>query len=94
MVPDSLLVAAARRFALLSDPTRLRLLRTLHEEGAMRVGELAARSGPGTATGSPSQSTVPDSSTMCLAERSVPGASLEFGAGDTSLRTARTSLAL
>ena len=45
MVPDSLLVATARRFALLADPTRLRLLSTLHEAGAMPVGELAARSG-------------------------------------------------
>ncbi len=45
MVPDTLLEEVARRFALLGDPTRLRILRTLHEEGELAVGELAQRSG-------------------------------------------------
>ena len=31
MVPDALLDEAARRFALLGDPSRLRILRVLHE---------------------------------------------------------------
>ena len=35
----------ARRFALLGDPTRLRLLRGLHEEGELSVGRLAAVTG-------------------------------------------------
>lgn len=35
----------ARRFALLGDPTRLRLLRALHEEGELSVGRLAAVTG-------------------------------------------------
>ncbi|HZV50505.1 MAG TPA: metalloregulator ArsR/SmtB family transcription factor [Candidatus Dormibacteraeota bacterium] len=47
MVPDTLLEEVARRFALLGDPTRLRLLRTLHEAGEIPAGELAARAGVG-----------------------------------------------
>ena len=45
MIPDSLLDEAARRFSLLGDPTRLRLLRTLQERGEISVGELAAGTG-------------------------------------------------
>lgn len=45
MIPDSLLDEAARRFSLLGDPTRLRLLRTLQERGEISVGELAADTG-------------------------------------------------
>lgn len=37
--------AAAHRFALLSDPTRLRILHTLIERGEMSVGDIAAASG-------------------------------------------------
>ena len=47
MLPDSLLDEVARRFALLGDPNRLRLLRTLHESGELSVGSLAAISGVG-----------------------------------------------
>ena len=45
MVPEALLEEVARRFALLGDPTRLRLLRALHEEGELAVGRLAAVTG-------------------------------------------------
>ena len=45
MVPEALLEEVARRFALLGDPTRLRLLRALHEEGELSVGRLAAVTG-------------------------------------------------
>jgi len=38
------IVEAARRFALLSDPTRLRVLHRLIEEGEMSVGAVAAAS--------------------------------------------------
>lgn len=41
MIPEALLEEAARRFALLGDPTRLRILRTLHESGETSVGQLA-----------------------------------------------------
>ena len=40
-VPDSLIDEAARRFALLSDPTRLRILALLLEREPMTVTELS-----------------------------------------------------
>ncbi len=45
MIPDALLEEAARRFALLSDPSRLRILSTLHASGEISVGELADLTG-------------------------------------------------
>ena len=42
VVPDSLIEEAARRFALLADPTRLRLLSVLHDAGEISVGGLAS----------------------------------------------------
>ncbi|MHB8380703.1 MAG: ArsR/SmtB family transcription factor, partial [Acidimicrobiales bacterium] len=42
---ETLLEEAARRFALLGDPSRLRILSTLHAAGEVSVGELADRSG-------------------------------------------------
>ena len=44
-MPDALLEEVALRFALLGDPTRLRLLRALHEQGELPVGKLAAVTG-------------------------------------------------
>lgn len=41
LVPSSLLDAAAARFRLLGDPTRLRLLRALHDADESTVQELA-----------------------------------------------------
>ena len=45
VLPEALLEEVARRFALLGDPTRLRLLRALHEDGELSVGKLAAVTG-------------------------------------------------
>ena len=45
MIPEALLEEAAHRFALLGDPTRLRILSVLHGAGELAVGELALRSG-------------------------------------------------
>jgi DNA-binding transcriptional ArsR family regulator len=45
VVPDALLEEVARRFALLGDPTRLRLLKALQEGRELSVGNLAAASG-------------------------------------------------
>ena len=45
MIPEALVEEAARRFALLGDPSRLRVLSTLNESGELAVGELAALSG-------------------------------------------------
>ena len=45
VVPGELLEEVARLFGLLSDPTRLRLLSRLHDDGELNVGELAERTG-------------------------------------------------
>jgi len=45
VVPDELLESAARRFALLSDPTRLRVVSALHDAGEISVGALAEQAG-------------------------------------------------
>ena len=45
MVSAELLEEAAHRFALLGDPTRLRILSVLHDAGELPVGELAERAG-------------------------------------------------
>ena len=45
MVSAELLEEAAHRFALLGDPTRLRILSVLHGAGELPVGELAERAG-------------------------------------------------
>ena len=45
LVPADLLDAAASRFRLLGDPTRLRLLRALHDADELAVQEIAAAAG-------------------------------------------------
>lgn len=45
MINDALVVQAAHRFALLADPTRLRILKTLVDCGETNVGELAVAAG-------------------------------------------------
>jgi ArsR family transcriptional regulator len=42
---DSLIEEAARRFALLGDPTRLRILHTLMERGELSVADIALATG-------------------------------------------------
>ena len=46
-VPTAMLDAAAERFRLLSDPTRLRLLNELDLAGELCVGDVAQRAGIG-----------------------------------------------
>jgi len=45
VIPEQLLAEAARRFSLLGDVNRLRILSTLHEEGECSSGVLAERTG-------------------------------------------------
>lgn len=45
MLGEGLIEAAAHRFALLGDPTRLRILRALMETGELSVGDVAAAAG-------------------------------------------------
>ena len=52
VVPDSFIEDVARRFGLLSDPTRLKIVSVLHEEGECTVGQVAEASGTSTANAS------------------------------------------
>jgi ArsR family transcriptional regulator len=52
VLPDSLVDEVARRFALLGDPTRLRIVRTLHDTGECSVREIADTSGTSVANAS------------------------------------------
>lgn len=45
VLTEGLIEEAARRFALLGDPTRLRILHSLMENGELSVGEVAEASG-------------------------------------------------
>jgi len=45
VVPDQLLEEAARRFSLLGDVNRLRILSTLHEQGELSTAVLAEKVG-------------------------------------------------
>lgn len=45
VVPDQLLEEAARRFSLLGDVNRLRILSILHDEGEQSTGVLAGKTG-------------------------------------------------
>ncbi len=45
VIPDSFLDDVARRFALLGDPTRLKIVRALHEGGEAAVGQIADAAG-------------------------------------------------
>jgi DNA-binding transcriptional ArsR family regulator len=52
VIPDSFLDDVARRFALLGDPTRLKIVRALHEGGELTVGEIAEAAGTSVANAS------------------------------------------
>ena len=52
VVPDSVLDEAARRFFLLGDPTRLRLVNVLHDAGEATVQALAEATGTSVANAS------------------------------------------
>lgn len=52
VMPDSMINEVAQRFALLGDPTRLRIVRILHERGGSTVGEIAAAAGTSAANAS------------------------------------------
>jgi len=52
VIPDSFLEDVARRFALLGDPTRLKIVSVLHEGGESTVGEIADAAGTSVANAS------------------------------------------
>lgn len=41
VIPDTMLEEVAQRFSLLGDPTRLRVVRALHDEGELTVQQIA-----------------------------------------------------
>lgn len=45
VIPDAVLDEVARRFSLLGDPTRLRVVRALHDRGECSVQEVAETAG-------------------------------------------------
>lgn len=45
VIPDPMLEDVARRFSLLGDPTRLRVVRSLHDRGECSVQEVALTAG-------------------------------------------------
>ena len=52
IVPEAFLEDIARRFALLGDPTRLKIVSILHERGECAVGEVAGAAGTSAANAS------------------------------------------
>ncbi len=52
VVPEAFLEDVARRFALLGDPTRLKIVSVLHEGGELPVGQVAAAAGTTSANAS------------------------------------------
>jgi DNA-binding transcriptional ArsR family regulator len=82
-VPDSLIDEAARRFALLSDPTRLRVLALLLERGPMTVTELS--DALGIATPNVSQHLARLSAGR-LVRREKQGRNVQYRTSDPSLR--------
>jgi DNA-binding transcriptional ArsR family regulator len=82
-VPDSLVDEAARRFGLLSDPTRLRILAVLLEREPMTVTELS--DALGLATPNVSQHLARLSAGR-LVERAKQGRTVHYRTTDPSLR--------
>lgn len=52
VLPDALVGEVARRFALLGDPTRLRIVKALHDGGERSVQEIADQTGTSVANAS------------------------------------------
>jgi ArsR family transcriptional regulator len=81
-VPETLLDEAARRFRVLGDPTRLRLLNALHERGELSVGELAAAAGASLANTSKHLALLEREQ---LVARRRDGTSVRYRVSDTAL---------
>jgi DNA-binding transcriptional ArsR family regulator len=81
-VPDALIEDAARRFALLSDPTRLRVLQTLLERCEATVTELAEALGIGPPKVSQHLARLLSAGTV---SRSHEGRSVRYGVADLTV---------
>ncbi|HEV3364966.1 MAG TPA: metalloregulator ArsR/SmtB family transcription factor [Acidimicrobiia bacterium] len=82
-VPESLIDEAARRFALLSDPRRLRILAVLLERGPMTVSELSEALGIATPNVSQHLARL---SAGRLVTREKHGRSVHYRTSDPNLR--------
>lgn len=81
-VPVQLLDETARRFRLLGDATRLRLLNALHDEGGLTVSELAGRAQTGVANASKQLSLLEREG---LIERERLGTTVRYRIGDPTI---------
>jgi DNA-binding transcriptional ArsR family regulator len=82
VLPDSLVDEVARRFALLGDPTRLRVVRTLHDLGECSVREVADASGTTMANASQHLARLRDSG---MVERRRVGKSVRYSIADPTI---------
>ncbi len=82
MLTDDLVEPAARRFAMLGDPTRLRVLRTLLEDGELSVGAIAERTGTSRFNASGHLNRL---ATVGLASRRRAGTTIYYRVADANL---------
>lgn len=82
VLPDSLVEEVARRFALLGDPTRLRVVRTLHDLGESSVQEVADATGTTMANASQHLARLRDSG---IVRRRRLGKSVRYSISDPTI---------
>ena len=82
VLPDSLVDEVARRFALLGDPTRLRVVRTLHDVGECSVQEVADATGTTMANASQHLARLRDSG---IVERRRIGKTVRYSIADPTI---------
>ena len=82
VLPDSLVDEVARRFALLGDPTRLRVVRTLHDVGECSVQEIADATGTTMANASQHLARLRDSG---IVQRRRIGKSVRYSIADPTI---------
>ncbi len=82
VLPDSLIDEVAHRFALLGDPTRLRMVRTLHDTGECSVQEVAVASGTTLANASQHLARLRDSG---IVQRRRVGKTVRYSIADPTI---------
>jgi DNA-binding transcriptional ArsR family regulator len=82
VLPDSLVDEVARRFALLGDPTRLRVVRALHDLGECSVQEVADATGATMANASQHLARLRDGA---IVQRRRVGKSVRYSISDPTI---------
>lgn len=82
VLPDSLVDEVARRFALLGDPTRLRVVRAIHDRGECSVQEVADASGTSVANASQHLARLRDNGVV---QRRRVGKSVRYSIADPTI---------